>query len=133
MKIFQNMIKLKSLLLETIEDDVLHLEKSLALKYAHYLEQFHFYYDAPSNSIFLTDIYIKPKYRGMGYGKTIMKELAKFADNNKLPIQLIPAASDAFNNKALRRLVWFYKQLGYIENNGNPRFDDMGMYRMPKI
>lgn len=125
------MIKLKTILLEDTSSDILQFEKGLALKYKKYLEQLHFYYDIPSNSIFLTDIYILPQFKGKGIGSQIMKEIIKFSDSLKIPVQLIPAP-DSIHPKALKRLVNFYKKFGFIENNGNQQFDDMGMYRLPK-
>lgn len=125
------MIKLKTILLEDTSSDILQFEKGLAMKYNEYLEQLHFYYDAPSNSIFLTDIYIKPQYKGKGMGTKIMKELIQFSNSLKLPIQLIPA-TDSLHTKSLRRLINFYRRFGFIENKGNPQFDADGMYRLPK-
>ena len=125
------MIKLKSLLLENIESEVSQFEQELQSKYKIYLEQFHFYYDILSNSIFLSDIYMKPQFKGKGWDTKIIKELVKFADDKKLPIQLIPA-TDSLKQSSISRLIRFYKKFGFIENKGNPQFDEMGMYRMPK-
>jgi GNAT superfamily N-acetyltransferase len=125
------MIKLKSLLLENIESEVSQFEQELQSKYTIYLEQLHFYYDILSNSIFLSDIYMKPQFKGKGWGTKIIKELVKFADDKKLPNQLIPA-TDSLKQSSINRLIRFYKKFGFIENKGNPQFDDMGMYRMPK-
>lgn len=125
------MIKLSTLLLENIEQEVSAFERLLTIKYTKYLEQFHFYYDNSNNSIFLTDIYIRPNYKGKGFGTKIMKELTQFADSKKLPIVLIPI-SDSLKPNSGRRLVGFYRRFGFIENNGNILFDDMGMYRLPK-
>lgn len=125
------MIKLKSLLLENINLEVSTFEKQLQLKYGKYLDQFHFYYDISNNSIFLTDIYIKANYMGKGFGTKIMKDLTQFADSKKLPIVLIPV-SDSLKPNSGERLVGFYRRFGFIENNGNTLFDDMGMYRLAR-
>jgi ribosomal protein S18 acetylase RimI-like enzyme len=128
------MIKLKELInieLDGIAKDVDNFEKYIVQKYKQYLEQFHAYYDADNNSIYLTDIYILPQFRSKGWGQKIMRELIAFADAKKLPVVLIPVA-ESFNNKARSRLIKFYKMFGFIENRGNSKFDDMSMYRLPK-
>ena len=122
---------LKHLLLENIESEISNFNSGLSTKYQQYLEQLHFYYDANNNSIFLTDIYMKPQFKGRGFGTKIMKELTAFADQKNLAIVLIPA-TDSLKSSALRRLVAFYRRFGFIENKGNTLYDDMGMYRLPK-
>lgn len=126
------MIKLKSLLLESIGQEISSFESQLQAKYNEYIEQFHIYYDELNNSIFLSDIYIKEKYKDRGWGTKIMKELCQFADSKKLTIVLIPAP-ESIHPKAQSRLIRFYRKFGFIENNGNIQFDDMGMYRLPKL
>lgn len=127
------MIKLKELISESniFKSDIENFEKTIVSRYNKFLEQFHIYYDVDNNSIFLSDIYIHPKFKGQGWGSKIMRELCGFADLKKLPIVLIPA-TDNLHPKSLRKLVNFYKKFGFIENNGNTQFDDMGMYRLPK-
>jgi GNAT superfamily N-acetyltransferase len=127
------MIKLKSLLKEDaiLSSEVKSLENSIKSKYAQYLEQFHIYYDEKSNSLFLTDIYIKAQFKGRGWGGKIMKDITDFSDSKKLVVQTIPVA-ESIRPNAMRRLVNFYKRFGFIENNGNALYDDMGMYRLPK-
>jgi GNAT superfamily N-acetyltransferase len=113
---------------ENSVDIVAGLEKQLQNKYRKFLDELMFYYDEFSKGIFITDIYIKKEFRGSGYGSQIMKEIVNFADKNKMPISLIPVSDDAPRHK----LIKFYKQFGFIENNGNTLFDDMSMYRLPK-
>lgn len=127
------MIKLTSLLFEEISVDekirkVSILERALQLKYNKYLEDLMFYYDDSINGIFLSDLYIKNEYKGQGYGTKIMNELIKFADIYNMSISLIPVSENASSEK----LIEFYKKFGFIENEGNPLFDDMSMYRLPQ-
>ena len=126
------MISLKSILFENVESDISSFRRQLQTKYFQCLEMLHFYYDTSNNSIALTDIYIYDKFKDQGYGTKILKELCEFADNHKLPIYLIPA-TPSINPRALRRLMAFYRRFGFIENNGNATFDDMSMYRLPKV
>jgi GNAT superfamily N-acetyltransferase len=125
------MIKLKSLLLETISQEISSLERQLTSKYKQYIEDLYFYYDDKNNSIFISDIYMKQQFKGRGWGTKIMNDICQFADNKKMAIALIPA-TDSINPSGLRRLVRFYKRFGFIENSGNSTFDDMSMYRLPK-
>lgn len=113
---------------EDCVDIVGKFENQLQNKYRKFLEELMFYYDAFSKGIFLSDIYIKREFRGLGYGGKVMKELIDFADKNHMPISLIPVSDDAPRHK----LVNFYKQLGFIENAGNTLFDNISMYRLPK-
>ena len=127
------MIKLTSLLFEEISVDekirkVSILERALQLKYNKYLEDLMFYYDDSINGIFLSDLYIKNEYKGQGYGTKIMNELIKFADIYSMAISLIPVSE----NTSSEKLIEFYKKFGFIENEGNPLFDDMSMYRLPQ-
>ena len=127
------MIKLTSLLFEEISVDekirkVSILERALQLKYNKYLEDLMFYYDDSINGIFLSDLYIKNEYKGQGYGTKIMNELIKFADIYNMAISLIPVSE----NTSSEKLIEFYKKFGFIENEGNPLFDDMSMYRLPQ-
>lgn len=127
------MILLTSLLFEEISVDekirkVSILERALQLKYNKYLEDLMFYYDDSINGIFLSDLYIKKEYKGQGYGTKIMNELIKFADIYNMAISLIPVSE----NTSSEKLIEFYKKFGFIENEGNPLFDDMSMYRLPQ-
>ena len=124
------MIKLKSILLETINQEVSSFERQIHNKYKQYLEDLYFYYDDKSNSIFISDLYMNPQFKGMGWGTKIMKEICKFADGKNLAVSLIPAAESIHPN-TMRRLINFYKKFGFVENNGNTAFDDMSMYRLP--
>ena len=125
------MIKLKSILQETIGREISSFERQLHSKYKQYVEDLYFYYDDKNNSIFISDIYMKPQFEGCGWGTKIMNEICQFADSKKMAIALIPA-TDSINPKNLRRLIHFYRRFGFIENNGNTTFDDMSMYRLPK-
>ena len=45
-----------------------------------------------------------------------------------MAISLIPVSENTFSEK----LIEFYKKFGFVENEGNPLFDDMSMYRLPQ-
>lgn len=126
-----DMIKLKSLLLETIGQEISSLEHKLTSKYRQYIEDLYFYYDDKNNSIFISDIYMKQQFKGRGWGTKIMNDICQFADNKKLAIALIPA-TDSIKSNSINRLIRFYKKFGFVENNGNTNFDDMSMFRQPK-
>lgn len=117
--------------MENISIEVGTFNRSIQQKYAQYIEQFNLLYYKEHESLYLNDIYIKPQYLGRGYGTKIMKEIIQFADSKQLPIELVPAPGSIKPN-AMRRLVGFYKRFGFVENNGNPQFDDISMYRLPK-
>jgi len=113
--------------MRTSTNDVSQLEHALQQKYAHVLDELGFYYDSFFDGVFLTDLYIKGEYQGAGWGRKIMEDLIKFADEKGIPISLIPVAEGI----PTRKLIAFYKSLGFIENQNNPTFDDMSMYRLP--
>jgi GNAT superfamily N-acetyltransferase len=123
------MIKLRDILNEANSTigEVASFEKLLQTKYSHVLDGLSFYYDAFSDGIFISDIYIKEQFRRQGWGSKIMKEIVDFADKKNMPISLIPVADGIPTHK----LIKFYKQFGFIENAGNALFDDMSMYRLP--
>jgi len=128
------MIKLKFILIENTGQEISSFERQLHSKYKQYVEDLYFYYDDKNKSIFISDIYMKPQFKGKGWGTKIMSEICQFADNKKMPVALIPA-TDSINPSGLRRLIRFYKQFGFVENSGmylRDEFDDMSMYRLPK-
>ena len=117
-----------------ISQEISNFERQLTSKYRQYLEDLYFYYDDKNNSIFISDIYMKPQFKGKGWGTKIMNEICQFADSKKLAIALIPA-TDNLKSNGIRRLVKFYRSFGFVENNGmylRNEFDDMSMYRLPK-
>jgi GNAT superfamily N-acetyltransferase len=105
----------------------------LRSKYAQVLEDLYFY--SEYDMLVLSDIYIKEGYKGRGYGTKIMQELVAFADKEKLPIKLVPAAGD-IHGASMKRLKNFYRHFGFVENKDayfDSRFDDeYTMYRLPK-
>jgi len=129
------MIKLKSLLKEETQINV-EIDKFLSQlksKYSSVLQQLHFRYDSMTKGIFLSGIYIKPEFRGRGYGSKIMKDLCDFANKNKLFITLVPAA-ESIRPEASRRLITFYRKFGFNIARGLPvhNSDDIAMVRAPK-
>jgi GNAT superfamily N-acetyltransferase len=113
---------------ESANDKISAFEKYLQTKYGKWIDDLMFYYDDFSKGIFLSDLYIKPQFRGEGYGGKIMNELTSFADTNNMPISLIPVSQDT----PPRKLVKFYKKFGFVENVNNRLFDSTSMYRLPR-
>lgn len=133
------MISIKRIITEiendsSFENDVQNFEKTIISKYADQIKRFMVYYDKSTNSIELTDLYIKPEFYGQGYGSKIMSELVSFADQEQLPIILIPESDDRSNKK----LIDFYKKFGFVVNKGSLKNYQLSMphalsmYRLPK-
>jgi len=133
------MILLKNIILEfdnsrSISSTVEKFESSINSKYSSVIKRFMIYYDQSTKSIFLSDIYIKPEFYGKGFGSKIMNDLITFADNNKLPITLIPENERGSDKK----LIDFYKKFGFVVNQGNLKNkqlsipDSISLYRLPK-
>lgn len=132
------MIKLKDILFENhpLSNDVQTLENELKLKYPS-IAKLGIYMDNRKNSLFLSDLYIKDEFRGTGIGSAVMNEIITFADNNKLPIVLIPEP-ESETKKSLIKLINFYKKFGFVINKGknvdyflNEPFS-LSMYRLPR-
>ncbi len=131
------MIKLK-LLLENhpLSKEVENLEKNLKLRYPS-IDKLGVYLDKRKNSLFISDLYIKDQFRGTGVGSAVMRDIISFADNNKLPIVLIPEP-ESETKSAVIKLINFYKKFGFVVNKGK-NIDyllsepfSLSMYRLPR-
>lgn len=57
--------------------------------------------------------------RKQGVGTSVMKEICKYADENKMRILLTAAVKDDFHGTTSNsRLKSFYKRFGFVENKG---------------
>jgi GNAT superfamily N-acetyltransferase len=109
------MIKLKNILCEgSIQDDVEAFEASLAIKYPE-IQKVGMYYETSNNSLFLSDMYIKPEHRGQGIGSKLMADIVEYADRVGLPLVLIP---DPDGGMTRNQLIAFYKKFGFTINTG---------------
>lgn len=123
---------------QAMDDKVAKFEDYIKQKYIDILDDFGIYLDDMTNSIYLSELYIEPQYRGDGNGSKIMNEILEFSDNVKLPVVLIPEP-EKLTKKAEKRLIIFYKRFGFILNKGRNRDYTLSlpfsttMYRKPKI
>lgn len=69
--------------------------------------------------LILDTIIVSKKDRKQGIGSTVMKEICKYADENKLRILLTAAVKDDFHGTTSNsRIKTFYKKFGFVENKG---------------
>lgn len=130
------MIKLVDILLEDATANMAnHLESTLMSKFPQ-IDKLGIY--AQQNRVlYLSDLYIKPEFRGQGIGSKIMKYITDFADSNNLTIVLIPEP-ESLKKSAVKRLVDFYKRFGFVINTGGNIDYELSepfatnMYRYPK-
>jgi len=109
------MIKLKNILCEgTIQNDVDAFEKSLVVKYPH-IQKVGIYYETSNNSLFVSDLYVKPEYRRQGVGSKVMRDITDYADRVGLPLVLIPEPDEGITRN---QLIGFYKKFGFTINTG---------------
>lgn len=122
---------------QAMDDRVAEFEDYIKQKYIDILDDFGIYLDDITNSIYLSELYIEPAYRGDGNGNMIMNEILEFADNVNLPVVLIPEPEKLTKN-AEKRLITFYKRFGFVINKGRNRDCTLSlpfsttMYRKPK-
>lgn len=110
------MIKLKNILCEgTIQNDLQAFEASLKVKYPE-IQEVGIYFESSNNSLFISDMYIKPEYRGKGVGSRVMADIINYADKVKLPLVLIPDPSE--DGMTRNQLIAFYKKFGFVVNTG---------------
>jgi GNAT superfamily N-acetyltransferase len=86
----------------------------------------------PRPLLILSKIIVEKKSRNQGLGRKVMYELIEYADDNKMRVELSPAAD--FGGTSVARLKKFYKLFGFVENKGrNKDFrTSYTMYRNPK-
>jgi len=83
------------------------------------------------NRITLSKLIVPKERRGEGLGTEAMQDLGRYADQEQALVQLTP--SKDYGARSLKRLMDFYKNVGYEENVG-PRRDlslTESMYRTP--
>ncbi len=87
-----------------------HFERSIINEYIQ-IDRFGVYVDN-NGYIYLSDMYVKDKYRGQGVGGEVMGRLCKFADTNGLDIRCIPSSDD--DGGGDERLLRFYGRHGFV-------------------
>ncbi len=132
------MLTLKKLLEQIesgIENKVAAFERTLQSLYPE-IDRVGIYFEKANGSLFLSDLYIKEEFRGQGVGSKVMNSIIQFADNNNLPVVLIPEPDD--EDVSPKQLIDFYKKFGFVLNKGKKTdysFSDpfaTTMYRLPK-
>lgn len=78
----------------------------------------------------ISKIVVPKDMRNQGIGSSVMKKIAKYADETSQKIALTPDSAFGGNKNKLRA---FYKRLGFVDNKGrNKDFSFMeSMYREP--
>jgi GNAT superfamily N-acetyltransferase len=86
-----------------------HFERCIINEYIQ-IDRFGVYVDN-NGYIYLSDMYVKDKYRGQGVGGEVMGRLCDFADTNGLDIRCIPSSDD--DGGGDERLLRFYGRYGF--------------------
>ena len=94
---------------ESMEYMVEHFERCIINEYMQ-MDRIGVYVD-DNGYIYLSDMYVKDKYRGQGVGGEVMGRLCKFADTNGLNIRCIPSSDD--DGGGDERLLRFYGRYGF--------------------
>lgn len=104
---------------EEIKDKILDKNKDIKLDLTSGLK----------DSFTLNKIIIPKDKRGEGMGTKIMNDIIKYADENKLRIDLTPSID--FGGSSVSRLKNFYKKFGFVENKGKNKDFEISedMYR----
>lgn len=129
------MIKLKDIVNENMPTDMVHHLESTLLSMFPQIDKLGIYAQK-NNVLYLSDLYIKPEFKGQGFGTKIMKYITDFADKNNLNIVLIPEP-ESLKKSAVKRLVNFYKRFGFVINSGKNKDYELSepfgtnMYRYP--
>lgn len=93
-----------------IEIQLMEFERYILNKYIE-VDRFNVYMDE-GGYIYLSDLYIKAEYRGMGIGSSILYELGSFADKLGVEVYCIPSSDDDIEYGD-ERLINFYIGNGY--------------------
>ena len=93
-----------------IENQLMEFERYILNKYIE-VDRFNVYMDE-GGYIYLSDLYIKVRYRGMGIGSSILYELGSFADKLGVEVYCIPSSDDD-SEYGDERLINFYIGNGY--------------------
>jgi GNAT superfamily N-acetyltransferase len=88
-------------------------------------------YSPNTNAITVSKIVVPKEGRGQGVGTAAMQEILDYADQHGLAVALTPSADFGGTKK---RLVEFYKRLGFVNNTGKNRDLSIGetMIRPPQ-
>ena len=95
---------------ESMEYMVEHFERCIINEYIQ-IDRFGVYVDN-NGYIYLSDMYVKDKYRGQGVGGEVMVRLCEFADTNLMNIRCIPSSDD--DGGGDERLLRFYGRYGFV-------------------
>jgi len=95
---------------ESMEYMVEHFERCIINEYIQ-IDRFGVYVDN-NGYIYLSDMYVKDKYRGQGVGGEVMGRLCEFADTNLMNIRCIPSSDD--DGGGDERLLRFYGRYGFV-------------------
>ena len=87
-----------------------HFERCIINEYIQ-IDRFGVYVDN-NGYIYLSDMYVKDKYRGQGVGGQVMVRLCEFADTNLMDIRCIPSSDD--DGGGDERLLRFYGRYGFV-------------------
>ena len=87
-----------------------HFERCIINEYIQ-IDRFGVYVD-DNGYIYLSDMYVKEKYRGQGVGGEVMGRLCEFADTNLMNIRCIPSSDD--DGGGDERLLRFYGRYGFV-------------------
>lgn len=84
-----------------------------------------------NNTISLDKIIVPKEKRNESIGTMVMTEITRYADKNKMIIQLTPTTD--FGGK-IGKLKSFYKKYGFVENKGKNKDFEIyeSFYRLPK-
>ena len=96
--------------MESMEYMVEHFERCIINEYIQ-IDRFGVYVDN-NGYIYLSDMYVKDKYRGQGVGGEVMGRLCEFADTNLMDIRCIPSSDD--DGGGDERLLRFYGRYGFV-------------------
>lgn len=107
---------MKELILNTERNqELIHLVKLLENKYGNKVELvLDLYLINNEFWIKLVSLYVKPKFRGEGLGKLVMKDLVDYADSHLYKMML--EVSDLFGSDPYK-LIDFYSRFGFIYIN----------------
>lgn len=125
-------------LVKTVED-VVSLEKPEAKTTSDFADELSAKYgvelelqdNKTDNSISIPKIVVPKDQRNTGLGTKVMEEVVQFADRAGKRLVLTPSTS--FGGSSVKRLVDFYKSIGFVENKGKNKDFTIrdSMYRNP--
>jgi len=116
------MINLTTLVEQYAEDTAIakktqQFRHFLTNQYVGKIEELYFYITNQLDVLHVSNLRIKKEFRGKGIGSSIMNQLKKFADENKLIITLSPEADRGYKAK----LNKFYRSHGFVWNKGRKK------------